>query len=173
MTKDDSQNTSSTTQVTAVEGEEQPQPPEKTVTFSWGIVMVRTKKFLNIIDYLAKFKIFAELGWAYLVITLVSGAIMLWLMLYQTYIVLTGSLAFRCAVGAATAAQCHASNNTLVPGPSIQTYLLLPGINPVIPLLYGIIGIVIAVVVHEGEPWCNCKELQDASKIPRGWYFSS
>ena len=38
---------------------------------------------------------------------------MLWLMLYQTYIVLTGSLAFRCAIGAATAAQCHASGNTL------------------------------------------------------------
>ncbi len=150
MTKDDSQNTSSTTEGTALEGEDQPKQPEKAVTFSFGIVMIRTKKLLNILDRLAKYRIFADLGWAFLVITLVSGAIMLWLMLYQTYIVLTGSLAFRCAIGAATAAQCHASGNTIVSPPSLQTYLLLPGINPVIPILYGIIGIVIAVVVHEG-----------------------
>jgi len=33
--------------------------------------------------------------------------------------------------------------------PSLQTYLLLPGINPFVPLGYGILGIVIAVVFHE------------------------
>jgi membrane-associated protease RseP (regulator of RpoE activity) len=64
--------------------------------------------------------------------------------------VLTGSLAFRCAIGAATAAQCHSIGVSQGQPPSLQTYLLLPGINPVIPVLYGIIGIVIAVVIHEG-----------------------
>ncbi len=33
--------------------------------------------------------------------------------------------------------------------PSPQTYLLLPGINPFVPLWYGLLGIVVAVVLHE------------------------
>lgn len=33
--------------------------------------------------------------------------------------------------------------------PSPQTYLLLPGINPFVPLGYGLLGIIIAVVLHE------------------------
>jgi len=138
------------TPVTAEGAPSEPEQPEKAVTFSFGIILVRTKRLLNFLDKLAKYKIFSDLGWVYLVITFVSGAIMLWLMLYQTWIITTGSLVFRCAVGAATPAQCHASNITYVSGPSPQTYLLLPGINPVIPILYGIIGIVVAVVVHEG-----------------------
>lgn len=33
--------------------------------------------------------------------------------------------------------------------PSPQTYLLLPGINPFVPLGYGLLGIIVAVVLHE------------------------
>ena len=76
--------------------------------------------------------------------------IMLWLMLYQTYILLTGSLASRCSIRRCHGRAVLVSGNSLVAPPSLQTYLLLPGINPVIPIVYGIIGIVIAVVVHEG-----------------------
>jgi len=75
---------------------------------------------------------------------------MIWLMLDQDYILLTGSLALRCAVGAAPATQCIQHNITPVSPPSLQSYLLLPGLNPLIPFVYGIIGIVIAVVIHEG-----------------------
>jgi len=123
---------------------------EHAVTFSWGIIMVRTKKLLNILDYLAKYRIFADFGWAFLGITIVAAAFMIWLMVDQDYILLTGSLALRCAVGAATASQCHTIGVTVTQGPSIQSYLLLPGLNPVIPVIYGIIGIVVAVVIHEG-----------------------
>ncbi|MGI0091616.1 MAG: site-2 protease family protein [Nitrososphaerales archaeon] len=123
---------------------------EKSVTFSWGILMVRTRKLLNILDSLAKFRIFADLGWAFLAITIVAAAFMIYLMLFQDYILLTGDLQLRCAVGAATYAQCHAIGVPVTPGPSLQSYLLLPGINPFIPVVYGIIGIVIAVVIHEG-----------------------
>ena len=59
-------------------------------------------------------------------------------------------MALRCAVGAATASQCHTIGVTVTQGPPIQSYLLLPGLNPVIPVIYGIIGIVVAVVIHEG-----------------------
>ncbi len=75
---------------------------------------------------------------------------MLWLMLDQDYILLTGSLALRCAVGAASAAVCSGAGLTSTPPPALQAYLLLPGLNPYIPFIYGIVGIVVAVVIHEG-----------------------
>jgi membrane-associated protease RseP (regulator of RpoE activity) len=112
--------------------------------------MVRTRRLLSILDKLAKYRIFGDLGWAFLVITLVAGAFMIWLMLDQTYLLLNGSLALRCAVGAAPPSQCHAHNVNYTAPPSLQSYLLLPGINPLIPVVYGLIGIIIAVVIHEG-----------------------
>ncbi len=33
--------------------------------------------------------------------------------------------------------------------PSLQLYLALPGINPIIPIGYGILGLVVAIVLHE------------------------
>ena len=112
--------------------------------------MIRTRKLLSALDALAKFRIFSDLGWAFLGITLVAGSFMIYLMLDQTYLLLTGSLALRCAVGAAPASQCAASNLPHNPAPPLPSYLLLPGINPYIPVVYGLIGIIIAVVVHEG-----------------------
>ena len=112
--------------------------------------MVRTRRLLHFLDDIARFKIIGGLGWAYLGITLIAGGIMLWLMLDQDYILLTGSLALRCAVGAAPAAQCAANHISSTPPPPLQAYLLLPGLNPYIPFIYGIVGIVIAVVIHEG-----------------------
>ena len=50
--------------------------------------MVRTKKLLNILDYLAKYRIFGDLGWAFLGITIVAAAFMIWLMFDQDYICL-------------------------------------------------------------------------------------
>jgi membrane-associated protease RseP (regulator of RpoE activity) len=129
---------------------EKPEEEPKPVTFSWGIVMVRTKKLLNFLDDLARFRIFSDLGWVYIGIMIVAGGFMIWLMLDETYLVLNSSLAFRCLIGAAPAYQCHASGLSTNPQPSLTSYLLLPGINPYIPVVYGIIGIVVAVVVHEG-----------------------
>ncbi|HYB03834.1 MAG TPA: site-2 protease family protein [Nitrososphaerales archaeon] len=143
----------------------EPKPEEeRAVTFSWGIVMVRTKRLLYLLDDLARNRIVGGLGWAYLGITLVAAAIMLWLMLDQDYILLTGSLALRCAVGAAPAAQCVANHITPVSGPPLQAYLLLPGLNPYIPFIYGIVGIVIAVVVHEGTHGVIARRLGMAVK---------
>jgi membrane-associated protease RseP (regulator of RpoE activity) len=112
--------------------------------------MIRTRRLLSILDKLAKYRIFSDLGWVFLAITIVAGGFMLWLMLDQTYLLLTGSLALRCAVGAAPAAQCHANNLPSSSPVPLQSYLLLPGINPLIPVVYGLIGIIIAVVIHEG-----------------------
>ncbi len=126
--------------------------------------MVRTKRLLYLLDDLARNRIVGGLGWVYLGITLVAGSIMLWLMLDQDYILLTGSLALRCAVGAAPAAACVAKGITPVSGPPLTAYLLLPGLNPYIPFIYGIVGIVIAVVIHEGTHGVIARHLGMAVK---------
>ena len=64
----------------------EPQPEERSVTFSWGIVMVKTKRLLHFLDDLARYRIFGDIGWVYLAITIVAGSVMLWLMLDQDYI---------------------------------------------------------------------------------------
>ena len=129
----------------------EPKPEdEKSVTFSWGIVMIRTKRLLKFLDDLARYRIFGDIGWVYLGIILIAGGFMLWLMLDQDYILLTGSLALRCAVGAASAGCMLRAGLTSTPPPALQAYLLLPGLNPYIPFIYGIVGIVVAVVIHEG-----------------------
>ena len=122
----------------------------KAVTFSWGLIMIRTKKLLRFLDNLARYRIFSDIGWVYIGITIAAGLFMIWLMLDEIYVVLNSSLQFRCAIGAAPAAQCHANNFVTGAQPSLTSYLLLPGINQYIPVLYGIIGIVVAIVVHEG-----------------------
>ncbi len=129
---------------------ESEEKPAKSVTFSYGIIMVRTKKLLSMLDSLAKYKIFARLGWIMLGITIAAAAFMIWLMVDSTYLVLSSSLAFRCAIGAAPASLCHQENLATTSQPPLQAVLLLPGLNPYIPILYGIIGIVVAVVIHEG-----------------------
>jgi membrane-associated protease RseP (regulator of RpoE activity) len=139
---------------------EKPEEEPKPVTFSWGIVMVRTKKLLNFLDDLARFRIFSDLGWVYIAIMIAAAGFMIWLMLDETYLVLNSSLAFRCLIGAAPAYQCHASGLTTSPPPSLTSYLLLPGINPYIPVVYGIIGIVVAVVVHEGTHGVIARQLK-------------
>ncbi|MDG6997292.1 MAG: hypothetical protein JRN52_15350 [Nitrososphaerota archaeon] len=118
----------------STEGEQQKEEPP--VTFSWGIVMIRTKRLLSALDSLARFRIFSDLGWGFLGITIVAAGFMLYLMLDQTYILLTGSLALRCAVGAAPASQCISSGYQPTPPPPLPSYLLLPVINPYIPVLY-------------------------------------
>jgi membrane-associated protease RseP (regulator of RpoE activity) len=126
--------------------------------------MVKTKRLLRFLDDLARYRIFGDIGWAYLAITIMAGSFMLWLMLDQDYILLTGSLALRCAVGAAPAATCAAKGITSTPPPSLTAYLLLPGLNPYIPFVYGIVGIVVAVVVHEGTHGVIARRLGMAVK---------
>jgi membrane-associated protease RseP (regulator of RpoE activity) len=131
--------------------ENNPKPEEqKSFSFYYGIIMVRTKKLLNLIDSLARYKIFARLGWLMLAITIAAAAFMIWLMVDSTYLVLASSLAFKCAVGAAPPSVCHQQGLSSNPQPPLQAILLLPGINPYIPILYGLIGIIVAVVIHEG-----------------------
>ncbi len=133
---------------------------EKAVTFNLGLVMVRTKRLLKVLDDFARFRIFSDIGWLYIAIMLAAGAFMIWIMLDENYALLSSSLAIRCAFGAAPAAQCHANNLVTGSAPALNDFLLLPGINRYIPVLYGIIGIVVAVVVHEGSHGVMARRLK-------------
>lgn len=112
--------------------------------------MVRTRKLLAVLDDLARYRIFSSIGWLYIAITIIAGAIMVWLMIENTYIIVTSSLPFRCVIGAAPVNQCNAENLTTGSQPALTSFLLIPGLNRYIPVLYGIIGIVVAIIVHEG-----------------------
>jgi membrane-associated protease RseP (regulator of RpoE activity) len=126
--------------------------------------MLRTKKLLNLLDDLARYRIVSDIGWIYIAIMIAAGAFMIWLMADETYVVLNGTLAFRCAIGAASASLCHANNIVTGTRPAITSYLLLPGINQYIPVFYGIIGIIVAIVVHEGSHGVIARRLKQPVK---------
>ncbi len=109
----------------------------KRVTFSYGIVMVRTRSGLSLIDRLGKRKITKPLAWIMLYLMPISGGLALAILLWEV-ITLLGPK------GAATA---HYISSTIAP----EANLLLPGINPYVPIFYGWLAIVVAVFIHEAS----------------------
>ena len=106
----------------------------KRVSFQWGILMVRTRKGLSLLDRLGKLRITKPLAWFMLVLMPIAAGISLFLIL-QTISVYLSPL-----------------------GPGAISYvrsitplanLLLPGINPYVPIVYGWLAIVVAILVHE------------------------
>ncbi len=108
---------------------------EKLRRVEWKIALLilRTEKFLRIYDWLGSFRATKYLGWLMLLVMLVTLALGV-IFIVNSIVVLTSSPEAR-EVGREI-------------GP--QAYILIPGINPFIPLIYGWIGLVVALVVHEG-----------------------
>jgi membrane-associated protease RseP (regulator of RpoE activity) len=108
----------------------------KRITFNYGIVMLRTRKGLSLMDSLGKRRITKPLAWLMLYLMPVSGGIALFLILEELSVYLSprgGEVV------------------TYVRTISPLANLLLPGINPYVPIVYGWIGIVVAVVIHEAS----------------------
>jgi membrane-associated protease RseP (regulator of RpoE activity) len=99
------------------------------ISFAGPIAMVRTDKGKKLLDYLSRprkfWTVYAKVS---RVLFLVGMAGMLLLLIWEA------TLVFQIP-------------KQSIPAP--QTYLLLPGINPFVPVGYGILGLVIAVVLHE------------------------
>ena len=108
----------------------------KRFTFNYGIVMLRTKRGLSIMDTLGKRKITKPLAWFMLYLMPISGGIALYLILSEVFIFLGPK-------GASTVSYVR----TITP----LANLLLPGLNPYVPIIYGWIAIVVAVVIHEAS----------------------
>jgi membrane-associated protease RseP (regulator of RpoE activity) len=114
-----------------------PQPPieekEKTVDFNFPLLTVRTKRFGFIFDKLGKTRGAKYIAWVFLALIPIIAVLALFL--------ITGSLI--------------ALINNPIAGQTVKelgpgSILLLPGINPMLPIVYGWAAIVIAIVIHEG-----------------------
>ncbi len=103
------------------------------VEFSFPMLTVRTKIFSGLFDRLGALRISKYLGWLALVIVPIVAAIGLYLLSTSLFTLLWTP---------------EARQMTQELGPA--SYLLLPGINPILPIVYGWVAIVCAVVVHEG-----------------------
>ena len=99
------------------------------ISFAGPIAMVRTERGKKFLDYLARpVRFWILYAKASRILFVIGMAGMVLLLLWEATLV------------------------TQIPKQSIpapQTYLLLPGINPFVPVGYGILGLVVGVVLHE------------------------
>jgi membrane-associated protease RseP (regulator of RpoE activity) len=115
------------------QGSEADDKVQRRVEFNFPILTVRTKLFTGIFDKLGSLRISRWTSWVSLVIVpFVAGV--------GLYLIFNSLIAFLWNPAAGDIAR------ELGPG----AYLLLPGINPVLPLLYGWLAIICAIVIHEG-----------------------
>ena len=98
------------------------------------LLMIRTKRGKNLLEKLARgeqrkrfWRTYADLG---TIFVLISMIFMFILIVYSIYLIFTVQ---------PEPTELHAPRN----------WLLIPGLNEFIPLLYGVIGLVVALVVHE------------------------
>lgn len=106
---------------------------QRRVEFSFPMLIVRTKVFAGVFDRLGKFRISRFASWLSLAIVPVVAGIGLYLILTSLFTLLWFPAA-----------------GDVVREAGLGAYILLPGLNPFLPLLYGWFAIVVAMVVHEG-----------------------
>src|SRR3990170_2377174 len=106
---------------------------QRRVEFSFPILTVRTQLFTRVFDRLGAFRFSRFASWVALVIVPVVAGIGLYLVINSLFALLWNPAA------------ADAAREVGLGG-----YLLLPGINPYLPLLYGWFAIVCAIAIHEG-----------------------
>ncbi len=113
-----------------VQGEEEEQGR---VEFKFPLLIFRTRKFTRLYDRLGAWNISRLFSWVALIGMPIVGAFGLYL-IFNTLLTLLTVPAAR-EIGRELGPQAH---------------ILLPGVNPYLPILYGWISIVAAIAVHEG-----------------------
>jgi membrane-associated protease RseP (regulator of RpoE activity) len=116
----------------------------KRVQFEYGLVFLRTKRFISIMDTIGRWKISKPLGWLFLYLLPVIAALGLYIFLQ----ILGAYLSV-------PAAQVGTSLRSVTP----LAYLGLPGINPYIPIVYGWVALFVAMIVHEGAHGVTARSL--------------
>lgn len=106
---------------------------QRRVEFNFPLLIVRTKRFSFIFDKLGSFRSSRYISWIFLVLVPFVAGIALYLIVNSLIGLLNNP-----AIGQVA--------RDLGPG----TILLLPGINPILPVFYGWIAIVLAIAIHEG-----------------------
>jgi membrane-associated protease RseP (regulator of RpoE activity) len=103
------------------------------IEFNFPLLTLRTKMFSGVFDRLGSLRASRLVSWIALIIVPVVAAIGLYLICSSLFTLLWTPVA-------------RDVTRELGPG----AYLLLPGINPFLPILYGWLAIVSAIMVHEG-----------------------
>jgi membrane-associated protease RseP (regulator of RpoE activity) len=106
---------------------------QKRFEFSFPLLTVRTQIFSKVFNKLGSFRFSRWISWAALVIVPIVAGVGLYLLIGSLV-----ALLWNPAVGEA-ARQA---------GPA--AYLLLPGLNPFLPIFYGWFAIIAAIAIHEG-----------------------
>lgn len=109
------------------------QTEEKRVDIRFPLIIVRTKRFSKVFDKLGALRASHYISWVLLVLVPFVAGIALYLIVNSLVALLNNP-----AVGEVTREM----------GP--QSILMLPGVNPMLPIVYGWIAIAVAIVVHEG-----------------------
>jgi len=112
----------------AIQNEEK----QRAIEFSFPILTLRTQKLTGFFDRLGALRISGALSWLSPIIVPIVAGIGLF-MLFSSLVTVLGAPAVR------------EISRTLGPG----AYLLLPGINPVLPVFYGWLAIICAMTIHE------------------------
>lgn len=105
---------------------------EKNVEVRLPLILIKSRRFLSLYDRLAEMRATGVAGWVMLVLLPVITAGGIYLLLSSITVLLSRP--------EVQEAQREA-------GPGIL--LLIPGVNPYLPIVYGWIGIVVAIIVHE------------------------
>ena len=103
------------------------------IEFSFPMLTVRTRIFSGVFDRLGSFRASRLLSWVALVIVPIVAVIGLYFLSTSLFTLLWTPVA---------------REATRELGPA--AYLLLPGINPILPFLYGWVAIFCTIVIHEG-----------------------
>jgi len=106
---------------------------ERRVEFNFPILTVRTQVFAGVFDRLGALRASRLVSWAALAVVPVVAGVGLFMVIGGLFALLWNPAAGDVA-------------RELGPG----AILLLPGVNPVVPLLYGCFALVCAMAVHEG-----------------------
>ena len=107
----------------------------KSVELKYVILILRTRRFLALMDRLGKRRITGPLAWVMLYIMPVAAGFAFFLEFVQLSVILSPQ-------GAAVIQYIRSLTPTV--------NLLIPGINPYLPIAYGWLALIIAMVVHEG-----------------------
>lgn len=103
------------------------------VEFSFPLLIVRIKAFTRVYDRLGAFGASRPASWAAIISTPIVAS-------FGLYFIFSGLLTLL------TTPAAREIGRELGP----QAYVLLPGINPYLPILYGWFAIIAAIMVHEG-----------------------
>ncbi|MCP8318458.1 MAG: site-2 protease family protein [Candidatus Methylarchaceae archaeon HK01B] len=105
----------------------------KRVEVTFPFILIRTKKGLSIIERIGRLGLIKKLGWVLLYVFPIVAAIGFYLIL-NTVVAFISTAALR----------------DFARGITPLANLLIPGINPYLPIFYGWIALIIAIIVHEG-----------------------